>query len=159
MTVAVGRTVLVGLGERYCSREAGHLLVARPLGSTAALALLDPVIGVGGLAHWMLPESSVDPDRSGRNPGMFADTGIMALISELEAQGAALEGLTGALAGAASLPEGGPFDVGKRNREAARSLLREIGIHLVHEQTGGVEVRELTLEIGPGAFQIRYLNR
>jgi chemotaxis protein CheD len=159
VTVSIGRMVLVGLGESHYTKEPGRVVVARPLGSTAALALFDPIAEVGGLVHWMLPNAQIDPDRANRSPDLFADCGILRLVEHLRREGAVLDGLSGVLAGAASMVDAGPFDVGERNREIARSLLDELGIALIRDETGGVSVRELSLEIGPGAFRIRSLNR
>jgi chemotaxis protein CheD len=158
MALSIGQTVLVGMGQSYHTRESGHVLVARPLASTAALALFDPIAGVGGVVHWMLPDSRIDPDRANRSPDLFADCGIPRLIEHLRREGALLDGLKGVLAGAASLSEGENFDVGGRNRAFAQEFLGDIGISLIREETGGMAIRELALEIGPGTFHIRSLN-
>ena len=50
------------------------------LGSCIALAIHDPVASVGGLLHFMLPESSLNPRKAGENPYLFADTGIPLLF-------------------------------------------------------------------------------
>jgi chemotaxis protein CheD len=158
MTVEVGQAILVGLGQLHSTSEPGRLLVARSLGSTAALAVHDPVAQVGGLLHWMLPASCICPSRAERSPSLFADTGFPRLLDELEMMGAGRKRLRAALAGAASLPEGGEFDVGERNREMAHRLLQNYGIRLAMDQTGGVAVRELCLEVGAGEFIVRTLN-
>ena len=52
------------------------------LGSCVGIALRDPITKVGGLAHIMLPDSTAIKDNT--NIPKFADTGILALIEELE---------------------------------------------------------------------------
>jgi chemotaxis protein CheD len=156
VTMLAGRKVLIGLGNLHCSAEAGQLLIARPLGSTAALAVYEPNTGVGGLVHWMLPDSSLIPEREGRNPLLFADQAVPLLMAELSMLGVGRRAkLRAALAGAASLPEGGEYDVGKRNQEMAHKLIRKLRLSMVQEETGGVVVRDLGLEIGSGDFFIR----
>jgi chemotaxis protein CheD len=153
MSLVVGRKVLIGLGGQHCSTHAGQLLVARPLGSTAALALYDPATKVGGITHWMLPNSELLSDRDGRNALLFADEAVPLLLQGLEHLGVARKArLRAALAGAASLPEGGDYDVGRRNLEAARNMIRRHRLTLELEDTGGVTVRELSLEVGTGEF-------
>jgi chemotaxis protein CheD len=155
VTMLAGRKVLIGLGNLHCSAEAGQLLIARPLGSTAALAVYEPNTGVGGLIHWMLPDSSLVPGE-GRNPLLFADQAVPLLMAELSKLGVGRKArLRAALAGAASLPEGGEYDVGKRNQEMAHKLIRKLRLSVVQEETGGVVVRDLGLEIGSGEFFIR----
>jgi chemotaxis protein CheD len=150
--------VLVGLGEMYLSQGDGQVLVARCLGSSAAVAVHDPQTGVAGLLHWMLPTSKIDPSRAERNPFLFVDTGLPLFIGNLIERGARRDGLAACLAGGARLPEGGEYDIGTRNRtEALRFLARE-NLTIRREETGGTAVRELTLEMGLGQFAVRSLN-
>ena len=70
----------VGVGDCKVSNGADSVLTTYALGSCIAVAIYDPVAGVGGLLHFMLPESSLNPDRAGQNPFVFADTGIPMLF-------------------------------------------------------------------------------
>ena len=54
------------------------------LGSCVGIALRDPVTGIGGLAHIMLPDSTQIKDNS--NIPKFADTGIEELVKRIVAQ-------------------------------------------------------------------------
>jgi chemotaxis protein CheD len=150
--------VLVGLGEMYLARGDERVLVARCLGSSAAVAIHDPQTGVAGLLHWMLPASRIDPPRAQRNPFLFIDTGLPRFIEEAVERGANRQGFTACLAGGAALPEGGAYDVGIRNRTEALRLLAREGLMIRREETGGTVVRELSLEMGPGQFAVRNLN-
>ena len=55
------------------------------LGSCVGIALRDPVTGIGGLAHIMLPDSTQIKDNS--NIPKFADTGIEELVKRIVAAG------------------------------------------------------------------------
>jgi chemotaxis protein CheD len=158
LTVVVGHMVLVGLGEMYVSQGEESVLVARCLGSSAAVAIHDPESGVAGLLHWMLPASRIDPSRAERNPFLFVDTGLPRFIEEAVARGASRPAVMACLAGGAAMPEGGDYDVGHRNRTEALKLLAREGLAVRHEVTGGTVVRELSLEMGPGQFAVRNLN-
>lgn len=158
MAVEVGHMVLVGLGEMYLTQGDERTLVARCLGSSAAVAIHDPQTGVAGLLHWMLPASRIDPPRAERNPFLFADTGLPRFLESVVERGARRDGITACLAGGAAMPEGGVYDVGGRNREEALRLLTREGFRIHHEVTGGTAVRELSLEMGPGQFAVRNLN-
>jgi len=61
------------------------------LGSCIAVAIYDAVAGVAGMLHFMLPESSIDPDRARERPYMFADTGIPRLFRAAYQRGAEKE--------------------------------------------------------------------
>ncbi len=158
MVVEVGHMILVGLGEMYLTQGDGRVLVARCLGSSAAVAVHDPQTGVAGLLHWMLPASSIDPSRAERNPYLFIDTGLPRFLDSAVKRGARRAELTACLAGGAALPDGGEYDVGSRNRDEALKILAREGLVIRQEETGGTVVRELSLEMGPGQFAVRSLN-
>ncbi len=155
---AMGTSILVGMGQVRVARESGWILVARSIGSAAALAVYDPIAKVGGLLYWMLPDSALAPDRAVRSPAVFADTGFKRLLAEIEAAGGERSRLTAAVAGAASLPEGGEFDVGSRNQEAVSRLLKDSTMHVSVQDIGGVSLRDLSLELSSGRFVIRNMH-
>ena len=150
--------VLVGIGEMHVAEEGDRALVARSLGAAGALSLFDPYTGIGGMLHWLLPDASLDPDRAERSPSYFASTGIPRLVEAMEDRGVRLEDIRAALAGAATLPEGGMFDVGSRNSRIALQLLEKSGIRLDTKDVGGTAVRDLRLEMEQGEFIIRSLD-
>ncbi len=59
------------------------MLATYALGSCIGLSVYDPKAAVGGLLHYMLPDSAIDPARSRQNPYMFADTGIPKLLEQV----------------------------------------------------------------------------
>ena len=129
----------------------GQVLVTFALGSCIGLAAHDPGAGVGGLLHFMLPDSAIDPSRAGANPYMFADTGIPLLLKRLAERGANGRRLVlHAVGGARMLDPQGVFEIGKRNYQAARRILWKAGLMLRGEAVGGAESRTLRLEIGSG---------
>ena len=68
--------VVVGIAEMKVSSDPEDILVTHALGSCVGIVLHDPVAGVGGILHYMLPLSSLDPVKAAKNPFMFGDTGI-----------------------------------------------------------------------------------
>ena len=70
----------VGVGDCKVSDVAEAALATYALGSCIGLAIYDPVAKVGGLLHFMLPESSLNPEKASEYPFMFADTGIPQLF-------------------------------------------------------------------------------
>ena len=82
------------------------------LGSCVGIALRDPVTKIGGLAHIMLPDST--SIRNNTNIPKFADTGILALIEELEKQGLNRKNLLAKIAGGATTaPKGTKTETAK----------------------------------------------
>ena len=110
------KQLVVGVADGLVSRDAGTTLVTYALGSCIALAICDPVNGVGGLVHFMLPESSLDIAKAEKNPWMFADTGIPLLFRRAAECGADRRKLRIWAAGGSQLmAEAGVFNIGKRN--------------------------------------------
>ena len=64
-------------------------LVTYSLGSCIGVAIWDPTARVSGILHYMLPDSSISPEKAKTGPAMFADTGIPRLFRDAYALGAA----------------------------------------------------------------------
>jgi len=133
----------------------GQVLATYALGSCIGLAVHDAKAGVGGLLHFMLPDSAIDSERGRENPWMFADTGIPMLLDRLCARGASKRRLTVRAAGGASMmDQENVFDIGRRNYLAMRKILWKAGVMVHGEAVGGIRSRTVRLEIGSGKFLI-----
>jgi chemotaxis protein CheD len=148
--------LIVGIADCKVSADPDAVLVTHALGSCIGLAIHDPVSRVGGLLHFMLPDSSLDAARAGENPYRFADTAIPALLRGLCERGAQRHRLRVAVAGAAELmDEGALFNIGKRNRAALHRIFWKEGVLISAEAVGGTVPRTLRMEIGSGRFFLR----
>jgi chemotaxis protein CheD len=144
--------IVVGMADCRTG-SAGKVLATYALGSCIGLAVHDPKALVGGLLHFMLPDSQIDPTRARENPCMFADTGIPLLLQQVRSQGAEPRRLVARAAGGASIMDpNGVFDIGKRNAAALRKLLWKAGILLRAEALGGNQSRTVRLEVDSGRF-------
>ena len=146
----------MGMADCRIGDQASQVLATFALGSCIGLAVHDPAAGVGGLLHFMLPDSTIDRDRGRQNPWMFADTGIPMLLERLWARGASKRRLTVRAAGGASMmDQENVFDIGRRNYLAMRKILWKAGVMVHGEAVGGVRSRTVRLEIGSGKFLIQ----
>jgi chemotaxis protein CheD len=147
---------VVGISDCKISWDPGDLLITYALGSCIAVALYDPVAKIGGLLHYMLPDSALDAAKAQANPFMFADTGIPRLIAAVRSKGASPGRLVVRLAGGAQvLDSHGTFQIGKRNYLAARRILWKAGVLIAAEAVGGEVSRTTRLEIATGRMWIR----
>jgi chemotaxis protein CheD len=145
----------VGVGDCKVS-NATDILTTYALGSCIAVAIHDSVAAVGGLLHFMLPESSLNPDKARQNPFMFADTGIPMLFHAAYQLGAEKRRLVvRAVGGAQVMDEKGVFNIGKRNHLALRKILWKAGVMIHGEEVGGTASRTVRLEVTTGRFWIR----
>jgi chemotaxis protein CheD len=148
--------IVVGMADCRIGDAPGQVLATYALGSCIGLAVHDAKAGVGGLLHFMLPDSGIDRGRSRDNPWMFADTGIPMMLERLCARGASKRRVTVRAAGGASMMDpDNVFDIGRRNYLAMRKILWKAGVLVHGEAVGGVRSRTVRLEIGSGKFLIQ----
>jgi chemotaxis protein CheD len=154
--------VVVGVGDvQFADARGagGGRLATYALGSCVGVAIHDPVAGVAGLLHAMLPASSTDPARAAETPAMFVDTGVPLLFRESYRLGAKKERLVVRLAGGAhqaEREEDDLFQIGKRNLLAVRKLLWRNNVIVRAEDVGGSRVsRTLYLDAATGALRVR----
>ena len=156
MTLTESPSLLVaGIGEMVMSSSPAAHLVAYGLGSCIALAVWDPRIKVGGLAHFMLPNGPANNS----SPVKFIDTGLDTFLQAMEAKGAVLTRSSFKAAGAAAmLTVGGGLAIGKRNAEMMESALAERGLTITATSLGGNAGRTVQLEVSDGRFLIKSLS-
>lgn len=75
-------TLVVGVADCRVSAALQEEVATYALGSCIGLAVYDPQVRVGGMLHFMLPDSSIASQDEG-NPYKFADTGIPRLLEEV----------------------------------------------------------------------------
>lgn len=143
--------IVVGIADCRTGNVPGQVLATYALGSCIGLAIYDPGAEIGGLLHFMLPDSTIASARGRENPYMFADTGIPLLLKSLYDQGAQRRRLVAqAVGGAQIMDPRNIFEIGKRNYQAMRRILWKAGILLQDEAIGGVQSRTVRLQIGTG---------
>jgi len=150
------KTLVVGIADCQVSADREASLVTYALGSCVGVAVYDPVNRVGGLLHYLLPESSLDPAKAQKNPFMFADTGVPLLLRQVARSAGDARRLVVRVAGGARVvDQQGLFDIGKRNGLAIRKLLWKAGVLLQGEALGGTVSRTVRLDLATGEFWIR----
>ncbi len=156
----MGNVIKVGMADlNIC--KAPDTITTLGLGSCIGLTLYDPVTKVGGMVHYMLPDSTKVSNNS--NKAKFADTGIDELLRKVVAAGANKSRLVAKIAGGARMFEvSGLSDVGNigaRNAEAAKAILKKYGIRLIAEDTGLNYGRTVELHCDTGEFYIKSVGK
>ena len=143
--------IVVQMADCQVADVPGQVLATYALGSCIGLVVHDPKANVGGLLHFMLPDSGIDPARGRQNPFMFADTGIPLFLDRVFQKGASKQRLmVHAAGGAQMMDRENVFEIGKRNYLAMRKILWKKGILVHAEAVGGANSRTVRLEIGSG---------
>ncbi|MCE5204411.1 MAG: chemotaxis protein CheD [Coriobacteriales bacterium] len=145
--------IRVSTGE-YAIAQYPQVLMTLALGSCVGVALWDPGLRRGGLAHVMLPTPS-DGGRTGS---------LMRFASEVipEMAGALVQHTSGRrlvakIAGGAAMFRGDSrlAGVGDRNLEEVRKQLLLLRIPILAEDTGGSHARTVELHLDTGVMVVR----
>ncbi len=148
--------IIVGVSDMKVHNDPEATLITYSLGSCIGIAVYDPVVRVGGLLHFMLPESSLDREKAEKNPFMFADTGIPVLFKTTYALGAKKNRMKVVVCGGAQiLDQKGFFNIGKRNHTNVRKIFWKNNVIVNYEDVGGNANRTVRLDIATGDVLIR----
>jgi len=151
------KTTNVGLAETRVSANPAEVLTAMGLGSCVAVVMYDAAVGVGGMAHVMLPQGMAADGL----PGKFADTAIPHLLREMMAKGAHLETLRLAMFGGSTMLNTGQsslLEIGPRNVAAVERALAAAALPVAIQDVGGTKGRTVLLSIADGDLVVKVLG-
>ncbi|WIW71604.1 chemotaxis protein CheD [Anaerosinus gibii] len=152
--------IRVGMADYKVGRSPSSL-ISYGLGSCIGIAIYDSATRVGGLSHIMLPDSK--QARSNENPAKFADTALPLMVQEMITLGAVKSRMIAKIAGGAQMFKFANatdiMRVGERNAEAVKQVLKEIGIKIIAEDTGGNYGRTVELRLDTGVYRIKTIDK
>lgn len=133
------RRVHIVQGEQHVTDDP-HVVLSTLLGSCVAACMRDPVAGIGGMNHFLLPggRSSGDSVEAQRH-GVHA---MELLVNALLTRGARRERLEAKLFGGARLIDG-LTDIGRQNADFAERFLAAEGIRHIGGSLRGEHGRKL----------------
>ncbi len=139
MTVSAANEKVINVcqGELSASRDA-NVVLSCILGSCIATCLHDPIAGVGGMNHILLPGTRGGSPKHNRF-GVFS---MEALINEMMHLGARKKNLTAKVYGGASTFESG-LGIGAKNAAFVKEFLQAEGIPIEFESVGGKQARRV----------------
>jgi chemotaxis protein CheD len=147
---------IVGVADMKVSNNPAETVMTFSLGSCIGLVIYDPAVKVGGILHYMLPESSIDREKASARPFMFADTGIPMLFKTTYQMGAVKSRMKIYVAGGAEiLDQKGFFNIGKRNYMALKKMFFKNDVIIHKQDVGGNVNRTIRLEIGTGDIYVK----
>lgn len=155
----MGGQLSVGIADMKITRQDG-VLITHALGSCIGISFYDPVIKLGALLHIMLPEQG---NMTGANVYKFADSGIRETLRKLAIYGAVKGRLVCKIAGGAKMFEvrgsNSIGNIGERNAQMVKQVLRQEGIRISGEDTGANYARTMLLDVSNGTVKIRTAGR
>ena len=147
--------------------QIGQVKIGRPgqqlnaiLGSCIGIGFLCPQRSIFGLAHCLLSESAKPIQGIG---GRHVDQALVSLIKLMDITDKERRRLRVVLAGGANMtmPEGTDPSklVGAINAKYAFKAIRDAGIRTIHEDLGGIQGRQVTINCTSGNFVIAPIPR
>ncbi len=116
----------------------------------AVVCVWDPVSGVGGMAHFLLPESGNAPPAP-----RFGDVALKTLVADLVKLGAPERRLRAKVYGGSAPPlvtTGG--HLGDHNIEKALSFLKSRFVPVLEKESGGASARKVVFDPRAGTAQV-----
>ncbi|GLT00392.1 putative chemoreceptor glutamine deamidase CheD [Sphingobium jiangsuense] len=148
------RRVTVMQGQVYVGTGEPEMLTT-VLGSCIACCLYDPVAQVGGMNHFLLAEPSPGSGTiADRNYGVYL---MELLINQMMTRGGVKSRMKAHVYGGANM-HSGMARIGDANALFARGFLRDEGIALVREDTGGESARRIEFDPVLGRTRCRVIE-
>lgn len=126
------------------------------LGSCVAVCLWDPVAQKGGINHFMLPLWNGQGLASPR----YGNIAVNKLVEEMEAIGCRRSNMEAKIFGGGEVLEmkQANFKIGERNADLAVKLLKQLGIKIKAQSTGGKNGRKILFNTGTGEVRMKYIG-
>ena len=155
----MNKTINVGMAD-FKTAQAPDELITLGLGSCVGVILYDEDKKIAGMAHVMLPDSTVFA--TVLNKAKYADTAIDELIQELLKKGCVLSNLKAKIAGGArmlniTVSEG--KSIGDKNIEAVKTILSNKQIPIIAEDVGLSNGRTITFNIEKSQLKIKKIGK
>ena len=134
--------------------EKERYMVDTILGSCVAVCLFDNVKKIGGINHFMLPLWN----GNGLASPKFGNIATEKLIEKMIKNGASIDNMVAKVFGGANQMESS-MNIGERNVEIAKEVLKQQGIPIIAENTGGSIGRKLRYSTSTGQVMMKFLNK
>jgi chemotaxis protein CheD len=143
-------------GEFFVSRD--PMIVYTVLGSCISACIRDPVAGVGGMNHFMLPEPKENAHDSWGESTRYGSYAMESLINEILKRGGLKRRLEVKLFGAGKIYESN-IDIGARNAEWVVTFLRMEGLVPAKTDLGDVFPRKVYYFTDSGRVLMKKIER
>ncbi|MDH3659455.1 MAG: chemoreceptor glutamine deamidase CheD [Alphaproteobacteria bacterium] len=152
--------VMVLPGRHYVTSKTDEMIVTL-LGSCVAACIRDPVAAVGGINHFLLPESDTGHWGKTVDAAMrYGNHAMETLINDIIKRGGARSRLEVKVFGGGQVIEGASaLSVGQKNVDFVESYLRNEGLDIAAKHLGGMKPRRIHYFPITGKVQMRQLQR
>jgi chemotaxis protein CheD len=148
------RKIKIGPGEHYVTQKKDVTIIT-VLGSCVAACVRDPVAGVGGMNHFMLPESETGQWGGASANMRYGNFAMEQLINDIMSRGGMRSRLEIKVFGGARMIANGAA-IGHQNADFVEAYLRAEGMPISAQHLRGNSARRI--EYVPGDGQVRMLE-
>lgn len=141
-----------------CFVSATPMIVYTVLGSCVSACMRDPIAGVGGMNHFMLPKPNDGGKDSWGESMRYGSYAMESLINEILKRGGVKSRLEVKLFGAGKIYDGN-IDVGARNAEWVLDFLKTEGLRAVKTDLGDVLPRKVYYFTESGRVLLKKIER
>lgn len=145
-------------GEYYYTCK--DMMIVTVLGSCVSACIRDRVTGIGGMNHFMLPDSGSDTDSPVSASMRYGTYAMEVLINDLLKAGARRENLEAKVFGGGNVLRGFvAINVGERNAQFVRDYLRAENIRMVAEDLNDIYPRKVYFFPRTGKVLVKKLKQ
>ncbi|RQR73721.1 MULTISPECIES: chemoreceptor glutamine deamidase CheD [unclassified Burkholderia] len=143
--------------EFYTTSE--DMVLMTVLGSCVAACLHDPIAGIGGMNHFMLPDDGADAGAAASESMRYGAYAMEVLMNELIKAGGRRERLEAKVFGGAAVLAGmTTINIGDRNADFVRRYLALERIRITAEDLQGVHPRKVAFMPRSGRAMVKKLR-
>lgn len=144
--------VKVVAGDYYVTNQDEHITTV--LGSCVSVCIRDPYAGVGGINHFLLPDSDCDILSSSNRYGVFA---MEQLINAVVKYGGQRKNFEVKIVGGGNMMSG-VTDIGQSNIQFVKNFLNIEGFAISAEDLGGTQPRKILYNVVTGKLLVNKLK-
>lgn len=144
--------VKVVAGDYYVTNQ--DELICTVLGSCVSTCIRDPIAGIGGINHFLLPDADCDILSSSNRYGVFA---MEQLINAIIKHGGRRENFEIKIVGGGNMMDG-INDIGQRNIAFVKQFLATEGLEVTAEDVGGTQARRIQYIVKTGQLMVLKLQ-
>ena len=153
----------VSIGQLITSTTPDDMIGIYGLGSCVAVIMYDPKAMVGGMLHALLPTQIKIESPVTSLPTKFVDQGIAKLLNDIYDLGAKKSNLRVFLCGGAKVIRATTYNdslnIGQRNVDMARYVLKQNRLRIRSEAVGGETGRTIKFYMKDGHITIKTLGK
>lgn len=158
--MSLQRSEKVELADIKVSNHKAMIYTIPQLGTAIAVVVYDMENKIGGIAHIVLPESSMSSTYTEERPGKYANTAVPKLIEDFTALGGQKRSSTIRMVGGAQIFNfggggGNILNIGARNATAIRAAMSRLGFAIEKADTGGNKGKALRFVLASGQILVQ----